>query len=256
MTRTIYRPSAVILTAVDKRVSFVPYKESFTYTIEEGDSVQFEVEKAEEIFYYLMQESDNLKVEYVASNSEVGNDVVYTTVTITNNGERDFHFVPFNQNFGFTVKAGDTLIFEIPVDIKVGDYTYHVADYYKNLAYGDVTVDVEDRETAELDAIVINCGVDVYHLENGSYKKVLEIRDTVDGSTSYDEDGYVVYVGDKYKFVVVIDGGKTIELLRCNGEDIAKATTVEQATELTATEEGFSVIAIATDSGSSSSFID
>ena len=237
MIKTIYRPAAVTLTAIDKKVTFVPYKENFTYTIEEGDSVQFEVEKAEEVLYYLMQEDGHLSVEEILSDNSGIDFNGYVTVTFTNNNDKDAHFVPYNQNFAFTVKPGDSIIMTVKEDIANG--------YYKKLAYGDFTVEVGEKETAEFSIIASGCSVDIYHLENGAYVKI----------TSGEEEGTVI-VGDKYKAVAVVDGGKTLNIFRCNGVDIAKATTVSEATELVATEEGFSFVAIATGDDSSSSYID
>ena len=236
MTRTIYRPAAVTLTAIDKKVAFVPYKESFTYTIEEGDSVQFEVERAEEVLYYLMQEDGHLAVEEILSDNPSIDFSGYVTVTFTNNNEKDAHFVPYNQNFAFTVKPGDSLVISSKENI--------ANDYYAKLAYGDFTVEVGEKETAEFSIITSDCSVNLYHKENGTYVKV----------TDGEEEGTVV-VGDNYKAVAVLGAGKTLSIFRCNGVDIAKATTVEGATELTATEEGFSIVAVATGDDSSSSYI-
>ena len=231
MTEIIYRPSSIILTAKEKNVAFVPYRENFTYEILAGDSVQFEVKKAEEVMYYLMQENDNLTVEYIASNDTVKSDIPHTTITITNNNEKDFNFVPFNQSFGFTVKAGDTLIFESPIDIVVGDYVYHVADYYKNLAYGDVTISVEDVELATYDILASGCTVNIYENQEGAWVHINR------GQT----DGYVK-VGTDYKFTVVSDG--EVSIFRCNGQDLTITDSVEDADVLIATEEGFSIIAV------------
>lgn len=237
MTKTIYRPASVTLTAVRNKVTFVPYKESFTYTIDAGDSVQFEVEKAEEVLYYLMLQNDNLVVtEIVSENSKVDFSN-YVTITLTNNNDKDAHFVPYNQNFAFTVKSGDALVMTVKEDI--------ARNYYAKMAYGDFTVDIGDKETADFSIIASGCSVNLYHYENGAYVKV------TDG-----EDEGTVIVGDKYKAVAVIGSGKTLNIFRCNGVDIAKATVVSDATELIATEEGFSIVAIATGDDSSSSYID
>lgn len=243
MTEIIYRPCSIILTAKDKNVAFVPYKENFSYEILAGDSVQFDVKKAEEVMYYLMQANDNLIVEQVASDDVVRSDIPHTTITITNNNEEDFHFVPFNQNFGFTIKVGDTLIFESPIDIVVGDYAYHVADYYKNLAYGDVTIEVEEVETATYDILASGCTVNIYENQSGTYVHINR------GQT----EGYVK-VGTEYKFTVVSDG--EVSIFRCNGTDLTVTDNVDDADTLVATEEGFELVAVATGDDSSSSYID
>ena len=118
-------------------------------------------------------------------------------------------------------------------------------NYYAKLGYGDFTVEIGEKETAEFSIIASGCSVNLYHKENGSYVKV----------TDGEEEGTVI-VGDNYKAVAVLGAGKTLNIFRCNGVDIAKATTVEGATELVATEEGFSIVAIATGDDSSSSYID
>lgn len=233
MIKTIFRPAAVTLTASEK-TSFVPYKESFTYTFEEaGDSVQFEVEKAEEVLYYLMQENGIITVEQILSDNSDIDFSGYVTVTFTNNGEKDAHFVPYNQNFAYTVKAGDSLIMTVREDI--------ANNYYANQGYGDFTVEVGEKEFADFSIIATGCSVNLYHKENGEYVKV----------TDGEEEGTVI-VGDNYKAVAVLGAGKVLDIFKCNGVDIEKATDVADATELTATEEGFSFVAIATGDESSS----
>ena len=234
MTEIIYRPCSIILTAKDKNVAFVPYKENFSYEILAGDSVQFDVKKAEEVMYYLMQARDYLTVEQVASNGIVKSNVPHTTVTITNNNEEDFHFVPFNQNFGFTVKVGDTLIFETPVEY---------AGYYKNLAYGDVTIDVEEVETATYDILASRCTVNIYENQNGTYVHIN--RDQTEG---------LVKVGTEYKFTVVANGD--VSVFRCNGQDLTITDDWWKADTLVATEDGFSIIAVANGGDSSGSVVE
>lgn len=228
MTNIIYRPCAVTLTATGKDVTFIPYKENFTYTIHDGDSVQFEVKKAEEVMYYYMQVSDNLSIEQVASNSELSDTVSYTTITINNTSDVDFHFVPFNENFGFTVKSGDSLVFDAPII---------VADsYYKNLELDGVSITYDEPSTASFKLNAINCWIKLYKKEADGWSLA---GDTKRGITTG-----ALEIGAEYHPTLPDFDFYNVSIFRCNGEDLIITDEPDDSTVLIATEEGFDIIAV------------
>lgn len=115
---TIKLPAYVTLKNVSANaVKFAPYKENFNTTLGAGESLVLVAETAGQVFYYLKQANDAITVAQ-ADTKAVGAtyDVCATeakpaTVVVTNKAEVPMNFVPYRENFQFTVGKGEAYTF-------------------------------------------------------------------------------------------------------------------------------------------------
>lgn len=98
-------------------VKFAPYKENFNTTLGAGESLVLAATTAGQVFYYLRQANDALAVTQSDTKAPGATyDVCATeakpaTVVITNNAERPMDFIPYRENFSFTLEDGDAYTF-------------------------------------------------------------------------------------------------------------------------------------------------
>ena len=103
----------------DKVVRFAPYKENFTTALGAGESLMLVARTLGQVLYYKKQATNNIAVTIEDTPADVTDvDVTYNCitpaiVTITNNSGSDINFVPYRENFQYTIGAGDSLEFEV-----------------------------------------------------------------------------------------------------------------------------------------------
>ena len=112
-------PAYVTLTnKSSEAVKFAPYKENFNTTLGAGESLVLAAETAGQVFYYLKQANAALEVVQSATKTAGATyDVCATaanpaTVTITNKASFDMDFVPYRENFQYTVKPSEVFTFD------------------------------------------------------------------------------------------------------------------------------------------------
>ena len=127
-TLTIANPQLLkIKNAGTTPVTFVPYRENAVYTVDAGKTIELEAATAGQALYYLKQALGDLTVEQIEEFDAASADITVidlpATVTIKNGGEKDLAFVPYRENFGEVIKAGDTII--LPAST-VGQVLYYL----------------------------------------------------------------------------------------------------------------------------------
>lgn len=120
MAEPIKLPAYVTLTnKTNGIVKFAPYKENFNTTLRGGETLVLTATTVGQVLYYLMQASDSLKVERADAKPEAAAtyDVCATqenpvSITITNNSDRAMNFVPYRENFQYTLAANESCEFD------------------------------------------------------------------------------------------------------------------------------------------------
>lgn len=120
MAEPIKLPAYVTLTnKTTGIVKFAPYKENFNTTLRGGEKLVLTATTVGQVLYYLMQASDSLKVERFDTKpvETFDYDVCATQenpvpITITNNSNRAMSFVPYRENFQYTLAAGESCEFD------------------------------------------------------------------------------------------------------------------------------------------------
>ena len=109
-------------------VGFVPYRENYTYALEAGKTIELTATTSGQALYYLKQATDNLAVTFIGDFDEATEDIVViglpATVTLANKTATALNFVPYKENFGEQIAAGDTLTFTATT---VGQVLYYLA---------------------------------------------------------------------------------------------------------------------------------
>ena len=87
---------------------FVPYKENFTTALAAKSGIEFEVQTAGQVLYFLNQATEGLEVAVIDAFTE-GDDTIKklnvpAKVTLTNVGEEVVGFVPYRENFQFDIE--------------------------------------------------------------------------------------------------------------------------------------------------------
>ncbi len=126
-TIDIQTPSVVILRNVSETSkTFVPYKENFVTSMPADYSLELGVKTAGQALYYLQQATDGLTVSFGETEEEVDDSIAYENevITMTNISDIDVDFMPYKENYSYTIKAGDTL--KITAD-SVGQVLYYLA---------------------------------------------------------------------------------------------------------------------------------
>jgi hypothetical protein len=114
--------------------SFVPYKENFMTHIAAGTGIEFEVETAGQVLYFLDQATEGLEVAQIADFTS-GDDTIVklnvpATITITNVSDKTVGFVPYRENFQHDIVAGDVVTLQAKT---VGQVLYYLAQGSKDL---------------------------------------------------------------------------------------------------------------------------
>ena len=112
----------------DKTVGFVPYRENYTYALEAGKTIELTATTSGQALYYLKQVTGNLAVTLIDDFDEATDNitVIYlpSQITLANNTSTALNFVPYKENFGEQLAAGDTLTFTATT---VGQVLYYLA---------------------------------------------------------------------------------------------------------------------------------
>ena len=112
----------------DSTVGFVPYRENYAYALKAGKTIELTATTSGQALYYLKQATDNLAVTFIDSFDEATEDIVViglpATVTLANKTATALNFVPYKENFGEQIAAGDTLSFTATT---VGQVLYYLA---------------------------------------------------------------------------------------------------------------------------------
>lgn len=119
-TKTIKLPAYVTLTnKTTGVVKFAPYKENFNTKLRANESLVLTATTAGQVLYYLMQASDALDVKQDEEKPSVAAtyDVCATpdapvSITITNKSNRPMNFVPYRENFQFTLQPAEVYAFD------------------------------------------------------------------------------------------------------------------------------------------------
>lgn len=127
-TQTITAPAVIKIEnkSAEARV-FAPYKESFKVSLPASAVIELQVKTSGQIFYYLKQAKEDLKVSVLADfDQTVGAIKIHAkeTVTLTNNLNRVVSFVPYKENFQYDVAAGDVVTITAE---NVGQTLYYLA---------------------------------------------------------------------------------------------------------------------------------
>ena len=92
---------------------FVPYKENFTTALAAKSGIEFEVQTAGQVLYFLNQATDGLEVKvidaFTADDETIKKLNVPAKVTLTNVGEEVVGFVPYRENFQFDIEKDGTV---------------------------------------------------------------------------------------------------------------------------------------------------
>ena len=87
---------------------FVPYKENFTTALAAKSGIEFEVQTAGQVLYFLNQATEGLEVkvinEFTSNDETIKKLNVPAKVTLTNVGEEVVGFVPYRENFQFNIE--------------------------------------------------------------------------------------------------------------------------------------------------------
>ena len=87
---------------------FVPYKENFTTALAAKSGIEFEVQTAGQVLYFLKQATEGLEVkvinEFTSGDGTIKKLNVPAKVTLTNVGEEVVGFVPYRENFQFNIE--------------------------------------------------------------------------------------------------------------------------------------------------------
>lgn len=87
---------------------FVPYKENFTTALAAKSGIEFEVQTAGQVLYFLNQATEGLEVkvinEFTSDDATIKKLNVPAKVTLTNVGEEVVGFVPYRENFQFNIE--------------------------------------------------------------------------------------------------------------------------------------------------------
>lgn len=87
---------------------FVPYKENFTTALAAKSGIEFEVQTAGQVLYFLNQATEGLEVkvinEFTSDDGTIKKLNVPAKVTLTNVGEEVVGFVPYRENFQFNIE--------------------------------------------------------------------------------------------------------------------------------------------------------
>ncbi len=127
-TITIKVPAKIkIVNTSDRAIGFVPYRENFVSSLAKGKTIEFPVDRAGQVLYYLDQTTDGLTVSQIASFDSGENILVFETpaiMTIENTSTIVKAFQPYKENFTVDVVAGDK--YEIEVST-IGQILYYLA---------------------------------------------------------------------------------------------------------------------------------
>lgn len=135
-TMDIQTPGVVKITNESNEVkTFAPYKENFVTGVPAGYVLELGVKTAGQALYYLQQATEGLSVVFEADYSDAGvDDAIHfkdEVITIANSSDKAIDFIPYRENFAFTVKAGDSV--QIVAD-SVGQVLYYLAQQTEGLA--------------------------------------------------------------------------------------------------------------------------
>lgn len=120
---TITVPAQVrLVNNSDATVRFAPYKENFTTALGAGESLVLVAKTLGQVLYYKKQATNSISVTTLDTEDDgyaatiaatTYNCITPATVTITNNSTSPINFVPYRENFQYTINGGDALEFEI-----------------------------------------------------------------------------------------------------------------------------------------------
>ena len=112
----------------DINIPFVPYRENFVTSLAKGKAIEFSVDRAGQVLYYLKQATPELVVKQITNfTASDGNTTVLETpaiMTLENKSELVKSFQPYKENFIVDVKGGDK--YEIEVST-LGQILYYLA---------------------------------------------------------------------------------------------------------------------------------
>lgn len=87
---------------------FVPYKENFTTALAAKSGIEFEVQTAGQVLYFLKQATEGLEVkvinEFTSNDETIKKLNVPAKVTLTNVSEEVVGFIPYRENFQFNIE--------------------------------------------------------------------------------------------------------------------------------------------------------
>ena len=87
---------------------FVPYKENFTTALAAKSGIEFEVQTAGQVLYFLKQATEGLEVkvinEFTSNDETIKKLNVTAKVTLTNVSEEVVGFIPYRENFQFNIE--------------------------------------------------------------------------------------------------------------------------------------------------------
>ena len=111
-----------------RAMSFAPYRENFASVLAAGKAIEFSVDRAGQVLYYLKQATPELVVKQITNfTASDGNTTVLETpaiMTLENKSELVKSFQPYKENFIVDVKGGDK--YEIEVST-LGQILYYLA---------------------------------------------------------------------------------------------------------------------------------
>ena len=122
-------PAKIRIENKSKRaLSFAPYRENFTSVLAAGKAIEFSVDRAGQVLYYLQQATDELVVKQLtAFTASDANTTVLETpalMTIENTSEAVKSFQPYKENFVIDVNAEDKYVIEVST---LGQILYYLA---------------------------------------------------------------------------------------------------------------------------------
>lgn len=123
-----------IVNSSDRAIAFAPYRENFSSVLAAGKTLEFPVDRAGQVLYYLEQATDGLAVSQITDfDSNGGNITVLETpaiMTIENIGDIVKAFQPYKENFIVNVEVGDKYEIEVTT---VGQILYYLAQATEGL---------------------------------------------------------------------------------------------------------------------------
>lgn len=134
-TITIKVPAKIkIVNTAERAMSFVPYRENFTSVLAKGKTIEFPVDRAGQVLYYLKQATEGLTVTQITNFDSATNDIlIFETpaiMTLENTSSVIKTFQPYKENFTVDVNAGDK--YEVEVST-IGQILYYLAQETEGL---------------------------------------------------------------------------------------------------------------------------
>ena len=117
-------PQDLFIDATDGAKKFIPYKENFVTPVAKGDVYKISVYTLGQYLYYIKQ--GFMTAAEAAEKSVTATYTIYAPaqITITNNTDKVMNFIPYRENFSYSLAAGAAISF---VSKTAGQTLYYMA---------------------------------------------------------------------------------------------------------------------------------